>query len=149
MQIIKLREHEEKLEQAANWFHHKWEIPLSAYQESMEACLHGSETIPQWYVMIHESEIIAGLGIIENDFHNRKDLSPNICALYVEKDFRRQGIAEKLLQEACDDMKTQGIHKLYLVTNHTHLYERYGWEFIGFVQAEDEDERLRMYSYQT
>ncbi|MFK4968401.1 GNAT family N-acetyltransferase [Lactococcus garvieae] len=121
MQIIKLREHEEKLEQAANWFHHKWEIPLSAYQESMEACLHGSETIPQWYVMIHESEIIAGLGIIENDFHNRKDLSPNICALYVEKDFRRQGIAEKLLQETCDDMKTQGIHKLYLVTNHTHL----------------------------
>ncbi|KAA8713171.1 GNAT family N-acetyltransferase [Lactococcus garvieae subsp. garvieae] len=149
MQIIKLRDHEEKLEQAANWFHHKWEIPLSAYQESMEACLHGSETIPQWYVMIHESEIIAGLGIIENDFHNRKDLSPNICALYVEKDFRRQGIAEKLLQEACDDMKTQGIHKLYLVTNHTHLYERYDWEFIGFVQAEDEDERLRMYSYQT
>lgn len=149
MQIIKLREHEEKLEQAANWFHQKWEIPLSAYQESMEACLHGSETIPQWYVMIHESEIIAGLGIIENDFHNRKDLSPNICALYVEKDFRRQGIAEKLLQEACDDMKTQGIHKLYLVTNHTHLYERYGWEFIDFVQAEAEDERLRMYSYQT
>ncbi|UYT09652.1 GNAT family N-acetyltransferase [Lactococcus garvieae] len=149
MQIIKLREHEEKLEQAANWFHHKWEIPLSAYQESMEACLHGSETIPQWYVMIHESEIIAGLGIIENDFHNCKDLSPNICALYVEKDFRRQGIAEKLLQEACDDMKTQGIHKLYLVTNHTHLYERYGWKFIGFVQAEDEDKRLRMYSYQT
>lgn len=149
MQIIKLREHEEKLEQAANWFHHKWEIPLSDYQESMEACLHGSETIPQWYVMIHESEIIAGLGIIENDFHNCKDLSPNICALYVEKDFRRQGIAEKLLQEACDDMKTQGIHKLYLVTNHTHLYERYGWKFIGFVQAEDEDERLRMYSYQT
>ncbi|MFQ6323312.1 GNAT family N-acetyltransferase [Lactococcus garvieae] len=149
MQIIKLRDHEEKLEQAANWFHHKWEIPLSAYQESMEACLHGSETIPQWYVMIHESEIIAGLGIIENDFHNRKDLSPNICALYVEKDFRRQGIAEKLLQEACDDMKTQGIHKLYLVTNHTHLYERYDWEFIGFVQAKDEDERLRMYSYQT
>ncbi|MFK4964726.1 GNAT family N-acetyltransferase [Lactococcus garvieae] len=55
--------------------------------------------------MLHESEIIASLGIIENDFYNRKDLSPNICALYVEKDFRRQGIAEKLLQEACDDMK--------------------------------------------
>lgn len=95
MQIIKLREHEEKLEQAANF----------VSQESVEACLHGSEIIPQWYVMLHESEIIASLGIIENDFYNRKDLSPNICALYVEKDFRRQGIAEKLLQEACDDMK--------------------------------------------
>ena len=112
MQIIKLREHKEKIEQAANWFHQKWEIPLSAYQESMEACLQGSETIPQWYMMIHESEIIGGLGIIENDFHNRKDLSPNICALYVEKEFRSQGIAEKLLQEACDDMKIQGIYRL-------------------------------------
>ena len=112
MQIIKLREHKAKLEQATNWFHQKWEIPLSAYQESMEACLQGSETIPQWYMMIHESEIIGGLGIIENDFHNRKDLSPNICALYVEKEFRSQGIAEKLLQEACDDMKIQGIYRL-------------------------------------
>lgn len=148
MQIIKLWEHKEKLEQAANWFHQKWEIPLSAYQESMATCLQGSETIPQWYMMIHESEIIGGLGIIENDFHNRKDLSPDICALYVEKEFRSQGIAEKLLQEACDDMKMQGIHRLYLVTDHTHLYERYGWEFISFVQAEDEDEMLRMYSYQ-
>lgn len=148
MQIMKLREHKEILEQAASWFHKKWEIPLSAYQNSMEACLQSFETIPQWYVMIHESAIIGGLGIIENDFHNRKDLSPNICALYVEKEFRRQGIAGKLLQEACDDMKKQGIHMLYLVTDHTHIYERYGWKFIGFVQTDNEEEILRMYSYQ-
>lgn len=35
--------------------------------------------IPNWF--------IAGAGVIENDFHNRPDLTPNICALYVEEDY--------------------------------------------------------------
>ena len=37
--IIKLREHEELAEKAAQWFHQKWGIPLEAYTESIEECL--------------------------------------------------------------------------------------------------------------
>lgn len=33
-----------------------------------------------------------------NDFHDRKNLTPNVCALYVEESCRNQGIADKLLQ---------------------------------------------------
>ncbi len=40
--------------------------------------------------------IVAGLGVIENDFHNRKDLAPNVCAVYTEEDCRCKGIAGKL-----------------------------------------------------
>ena len=28
---------------------------------------------------------ISGAGVIENDFHDRKDLTPNLCALFVEE----------------------------------------------------------------
>ena len=79
-------------------------------------------------------EIIAGAGIIENDFHVRKDLSPNICALYVDERYRCRGIAGELLTRACCDMSDEGIDKIYLVTDHTSFYERYGWEFIGMVE---------------
>ena len=92
-------------------------------------------------------QIIAGLGVIENDFHNRKDLSPNVCAVYTEEDKRCRGIAGALLNYACADMKTKGIDTLYLLTDHTSFYERYGWEFLCMVQGDGEPEPSRMYRH--
>ena len=54
---------------------------------------------------VEEDRIIGGLGVIENDFHDRKDLSPNVCAVYTEENKRCQGIAGSLLDFVCDDMK--------------------------------------------
>ncbi len=48
----------------------------------MEACLTKESAVPQWYVAMKEARIIGGLGVIENDFHDRKDLAPNVCAAY-------------------------------------------------------------------
>ena len=79
--IIRLIDKPEFKEQAAKWFHEKWKIPLSAYIESMDECLSRKNIIPQWYIAIENNRIIGGLGVIENDFHNRKDLSPNVCAV--------------------------------------------------------------------
>ena len=42
------------------------------------------ETDYGWYLCMLNNQIIAGVGVIENDFHDRKDLTPNICAMYVE-----------------------------------------------------------------
>lgn len=89
--------------------------------------------------------IIGGLGVIENDFHNRKDLAPNVCAVYTEQDKRCRGVAGALLNYVCTDMKDKGIATLYLVTDHTSFYERYGWEFLCMVQGEGEPELSRMY----
>ena len=84
------------------------------------------------------------MGVIENDFHSRKDLSPNVCAVYTEKDMRGYGIAGKLLGYVCDDMKSQGIDTLCLITDHTTFYEHYGWEFLCMV-LEDGGGMTRMY----
>ena len=143
--ILKIQEHTELKEAAANWFHSKWGVPMEAYLESMEACITGEEAVPQWYVVMKDTEIIGGLGVIENDFHDRKDLTPNVCAVYVEDAYRRQGIAGEMLEFVCMDMKRRGIDTLYLVTDHTSFYERYGWEFLCMVQGDDEPEMTRMY----
>ena len=102
-EILNLREHTELLETAAAWFHAKWGVPLEAYQESMAQCVKREGPVPQWYAAVSGREIIGGLGVIENDFHNRKDLSPNVCAVYVEEKYRCQGIAGKLLR-ICPDL---------------------------------------------
>lgn len=143
--IIRLADMPEMKEQAARWFHEKWGIPLNAYLESMEECLEKKEPVPQWYMAVEGLRIIGGMGVIENDFHNRKDLSPNVCAVYTEEDRRGQGVAGALLNYVCRDMKAQGIDTLYLLTDHTSFYERYGWEFLCMVQGDGESYMSRMY----
>ena len=39
----------------------------------------------------------------------------------------------------------KGIDPLYLITDHTSFYERYGWEYLCMVQGEGEAEKIRMY----
>ena len=143
--IIRLKDQPELLTAAAQWFHEKWGIPSEAYLESMQQCLAGNHPVPQWYLALEQDRIIGGLGVIKNDFHNRKDLTPNVCAVYTEEDRRLQGIAGALLARVCSDMKEQGIDTLYLLTDHTSFYERYGWEFFCMVQGDGEPAPSRMY----
>ena len=148
-ELIRLADRPEIKERAARWFHEKWGVPQAAYLESMEASLSGAAPVPQWYAAIELGRIIGGLGVIENDFHNRKDLTPNVCAVYTEEDRRLQGIAGALLARVCSDMKEQGIDTLYLLTDHTSFYERYGWEFFCMVQGDGDPEPSRMYIRRT
>lgn len=140
---INLRERPQLRDSAAGWFHCKWKIPQEAYLECMVAYLN-NETEYGWYLCLNEGKIIGGLGVIENDFHDRKDLMPNVCAVYTEEEYRRKGIAGHLLNMAVDDMKSKGISPIYLITDHTSFYERYGWEFLCMVQGDDGD-MVRMY----
>ena len=143
-EYVTLREQPELLDAAAGWFHAKSGVPKEAYLTCMTAYLK-NETEYGWYLCLNREQIIGGLGVIENDFHDRKDLSPNVCAVYTEEAFRGQGIAGRLLTIVVNDMKSKGISPLYLVTNHTGFYERYGWQFLCMVQGDGEPNLSRMY----
>ena len=94
MNMLLLRAHPEWNERAVQWFHEKWRVPAEAYRESILACQQPGCVVPQWYLVLDDSgEIAAGIGVIENDFHKRRDLSPNVCAVYVEPAHRGHGIA--------------------------------------------------------
>ena len=141
---IKLRERQELEVSAADWFHSKWGVPQEAYLECMDDYLN-NKTEYGWYLCLDDDHIVGGLGVIENDFHDRKDLSPNVCAVYTEEAYRKHGIAGKLLNMVVEDLRSKGITPVYLVTDHTGFYERYGWEFFCMVQGDGEPEMSRMY----
>ena len=143
--IFCLRERPELLLRAAEWFHEKWGIPRAAYEASMRDSLTGRGAVPQWYVTLADGAIIAGAGVIENDFHERKDLAPNACAVYVEENWRGQGVARALLSRICADMRKKGVKTLYLATDHTAFYEKLGWEFLCLAWEEGHARQTRMY----
>ena len=108
MTYLTLRENPALKEEAAEWFHSKWGVPEEAYLECMESYLN-NETEYGGYLCMDGSKIVGGLGVIENDFHDRKDLRPNICAVYTEEAYRGKGIAGHLLDMTVNDLKAKGI----------------------------------------
>ena len=141
---ITVREEPKIKDMAATWFYSKWGVPKEAYLECMDAYLQ-NETEYGWYLCLDGNQIIGGMGVIENDFHDRKDLTPNVCAVFTDEKYRSQGIAGNLLNMVVDDMKSKGISPIYLVTDHIGFYEKYGWEFLCMVQGDGEPYMTRMY----
>ena len=144
LRCITLRGEPALKERAAEWFHSKWGVPTEAYLACMEEYLSG-QTEYGWYLCLDGEQIVGGLGVIENDFHDRKDLAPNVCAVYTEEAYRKRGIAGRLLNLAVADQRAHGITPLYLLTDHTGFYERYGWEFYCLAQGDGEEQPARLY----
>lgn len=82
IRIVRISDEPSKIDEAARWFHEKWWIPDDAYQESMEGA--SKIGVPEWYLCLCGEKLIGGMDVIENDFHPRKDLAPNVCAVDTE-----------------------------------------------------------------
>lgn len=142
--ITLLRDNKDLNEIAAKWFHQKWKVPQEAYLESIQECQKNQIRIPQWYLILKENEIVGGIGVIENDFHKRANLTPNICAFYIEEDYRNMGMAKEMLDFVCKDLSSLGYSEIYLITEHTNFYEKCGWTFLSMIE-EDNGHMTRMY----
>lgn len=143
--VVALRDRRDLVDQAAQWFSNKWDVSFELYRESILSSFDREIVIPQWYVILNQNQdIIAGCGVIDNDFHDRPDLSPNLCALYVEMSYRKQGIARHLVGFVQQELRHFGYDILYLVTDHQDYYEKYGWQFLTLVRDFDGGE-LRLY----
>ena len=131
--ICSIKDKPEYKNKAVDWFSSKWGVPKIEYEKSFSDAINGNEALPQWFFVLNEKdEIIAGCGLIENDFVNRTDIKPYLCALFVEPDYRLQRIASLLLLNARVKGAELGFEKIYLCTNHTSFYEKCGWTHIGF-----------------
>lgn len=146
--ILRLREHPAWAERAAAWYHAKWGIPQEAYEESIADCIAARGPVPQWYLALEGGTIVGGIGVIENDFHDRKEYSPNVCAVYVEEAYRCRGIAGQLLAFVTADMAAFGIRTLYLLTDHDSFYERYGWRYFCPAMGDGEETPSRLYIHE-
>ena len=116
-EYITLRDRPEYKDQAAEWFHSKWGIPAEAYDECMRNYLNGT-TEYGWYLCLDKEKIIGGMGVIENDFHDRRDLAPNVCSVYPEEEYRKRGIAGKLLDITVKDHIIIGNEHYYSLLDH-------------------------------
>ena len=141
--IINIREYPEWLNKAADYLSARWGIDRQIYVDSMMDSLTTEKPVPRWYIMLCGDEIIGSYGLIENDFMVRDDLSPWLCALYVEPAYRGRHLGAQLLVHSRLEAAALGFEKLYLNTDHVGYYEKYYWRYIGdFAHQSGDDTRV-------
>lgn len=134
MGIISVRENPEKAELFIDHFVKWWASDESkeVYRDCIENCLKTNSLLPQWYLMMNETEqVMGGVGLVTNDFISRMDLWPWLCALYVEEPYRNNGHGARLLTHGCTEARRLGFDKIYLSTDHIGYYEKHGFSHIG------------------
>ena len=88
-------------------------------------------TFPITLVAIKDDECVGTVSVFENDLKTQNDLTPWLASLYVNPQYRGQGIAEKLINRVKEVIEELGFKELYLRTEHTsEYYRRLGWEFV-------------------
>lgn len=132
MKIVSIRERPEYKDIAITYFQRSWKSVLPIlYEDSITHSISARDSLPQWYLLESEGNIIGCAGLITNDFISRGDLYPWICALYIEENHRGNGYGSLLMDKAKTDAKNAGYDYVYLCTSHTDYYEKYGFKYIG------------------
>ncbi|MGV1870338.1 GNAT family N-acetyltransferase [Agrobacterium rosae] len=117
MQISNLRQHPAFADTIADRGWHAWwtesGVPLEDYRAHLDPMLE-TDGIPAALVAHDDDRYIGSVLIIENDLDERPDYAPWIAALWVEPDFRRQGIAAQLIARSRQYAAQRGHDTCYL-----------------------------------
>ncbi|WP_019668589.1 GNAT family N-acetyltransferase [Eudoraea adriatica] len=132
MKIISIRENPDYKDIAIKYFQQSWKSVLPIiYEDCITHSINARNSLPQWYLLDKDNEIIGCAGLITNDFISRGDLYPWINALFIDEKHRGNAYGSLLLEYARTDAKEAGFEYLYLCTEHIGYYEKYGFKYIG------------------
>ena len=94
-------------------------------------------------MLVDGKELVSFCTFAEKDDIQPTDLTPWIGWVYTFPDYRGNRCAQKLLSHAETLAEEAGIKNIYISTNHTGLYEKYGYEFFKMMKdVNGEDTRV-------
>ncbi len=132
MKIISVRENPDYQKMAIAYFQRSWNSVLPIiYEDCIAHSIGARNSLPQWYLLENNGEIIGCAGLITNDFISRGDLYPWVCAIFIEEKHRGNAYGSILIEQAKNDAKKAGFEYLYLCTSHIGYYEKYDFKYIG------------------
>lgn len=134
--IESIKECSERREEIITYISEAWPAVKNIAIAQMEESLSTSNALPLTFIMFKNDRIIGFYQMIEQEYLVRKDLSPWIAPLFIDKTERGQALGAVLLQHARKTAGQLGYDKVYLTTDHIHYYERYGFREIGLSNFE-------------
>lgn len=148
MKIISIRQSGEYKEIATQYIHSKWgnKDNYQIYEESICGCVNSKESTPYWYLLENDEKIIGCAGLIEQDFISRTDLSPWLCSLFIESEYRGKELGAILIEKVKEAAKNEHFKSVYLCTSLNKYYEKYGFYYFG-KGFYDNGEQAKIYKF--
>jgi GNAT superfamily N-acetyltransferase len=131
-----LIEHPEYIPQLAQWLFEQWDAILG--EETPEARIKklkahmNRDELPIAWIAHSNGQLLGTAALRVHDLEGREDLTPWLGGVFVGAHFRRQGIGAALCATVEDEVRSRGIHTLYLFTlDQQAWYSRLSWTPLG------------------
>ena len=150
IEIIELSHRMNLLHDGIIYFWNCWgnDSNYKFYKNCIENSLNDKNSLPKFYLVLLENEIVGSYALLTNDIISRQDLMPWFACLFVNEEQRNKGIAEQLLQHGLTEAYKKGFEKLYLSTHLNTFYENKGWKHIANGYHVDDSE-IKIYEKPT
>lgn len=119
----------------ARWHHREWKhlnhesYDLETRIEDYRQAVTNTSSLPQMLVAHLNGHALGSARLIESDMDTHPELGPWLASLFVPPDFRRQGIASRLIPEIESVARQLGHSKIYLFTEDMEdLYKKQEWQ---------------------
>lgn len=136
MKVISLADAPEHIPTIAAWHQAQWGYLNhggSVEQRVMRMQRYlARAAIPAMYIAVAGNNLLGTVALVESDMDSHPELSPWLASVYVNSNFRQQGIGTVLVETMATIAKAQGIAALYLFTpDQRDFYQRLGWQFMA------------------
>jgi GNAT superfamily N-acetyltransferase len=136
LSIEYLSEHEEFMPIVASWLNDEWGFldpgftVADAVTDFKTRFKPGG--IPCTVIALMNGEIAGTASLISDDMPERPDLTPWLASVYVAPEFRKKGIAGKMIERIINETSAQGIARLHLFTfGDSSFYLKRGWTIMS------------------
>lgn len=131
MKISLIHKNTSLLEKGIAYFWNQWgnASNFDFYKDCIEHSLSEDTALPKFYVMLDDDKIVGSYALLANDLISRQDLLPWFACLFVDENYRNQGLAHELLKHGMEESRKRGFDTLYLSTDLNDFYENKGWNY--------------------
>ncbi|MGL5409740.1 MAG: GNAT family N-acetyltransferase [Shewanella sp.] len=133
MTVIDLKSAPQHIVQLAHWHHQEWAHlgPADATVSHLITQMHEYLTdapIPKMFISEYQGQVTGSSSLVAADMDTRTDLTPWLANVYVNSDYRNQGLGKLLVNAVLDHANSLGLEKIYLFTaDRAEFYRAQGW----------------------
>lgn len=131
MKIYPIREHPEYIPAMLDSLRNHWPACMPWIKKHMEAVMNTDTPIPDAFVAVENGKIIGGYTLAIKTILYTETEGLWIATLYMDPAFRGKHLSPILIEHARMRGGELGYEKIYLASEHTNYYEKYGFYTIG------------------
>jgi N-acetylglutamate synthase-like GNAT family acetyltransferase len=129
--IKSIKECPERRMEFIEYVSEEWPVVKNVVIPKIEDSLARASGMPLTFMLLKNNRMIGFYQLIEQELLVRKDLSPWISPLFIDKSERGQALGAQLLDHGRKMVGELGYDKVYITTDHIQYYEKYGFQEIG------------------